>query len=419
MSDEQAIVDECGDQSFPASDPPSWTLGRESSAPTRVGHPEWEPMTAYVAEMSYFSGKMEAYLRYKEIPFERRVVGMKVMRDEVLAATGLMKVPVIRMANGQWLKDTTPMIEWLDSQYPDPPVIPKDPALRFLSKLVEDYADEWCWRAALYWRWRPTESRKLLMSRIGSEVLGDFPAPNWLAGWYFGRRQIATYLTGDGMTAETEPHIKQHYLDLLDSMSAILEDQPYLLGSHPTLVDIGLFGPMFRHYAEDPTPSRVMQERAPAVSAWVGRVWNARGSQLPAERTLSDFSHRGWDYFLKEIVQTYWPFLLRSAEAWKAGKKRVDHRAHGVTYKGLRVVHYRVYCLEVLQYEYEALSPADRKAVDDALAPHGKLELMPGLHSGLMKEHELPLPSTRPQPSRLQRLVLGLTGTPWDMPRAG
>ena len=31
-------------------------------------HPDWEPITAYVADMSYFSGKMEAYLRYKEIP---------------------------------------------------------------------------------------------------------------------------------------------------------------------------------------------------------------------------------------------------------------------------------------------------------------------------------------------------------------
>ena len=115
-------------------------------------HPEWEPITAYVADVSYFSGKMEAYLRYKEIPFERRVADMKMMRDEILPATGLMKVPVLRLANGQWLKDTTPMIDWLEAQYPDSPVIPKDPVLRFMSKLVEDYADEWCWRAALYWR---------------------------------------------------------------------------------------------------------------------------------------------------------------------------------------------------------------------------------------------------------------------------
>ena len=80
-------------------------------------HPDWEPITAYVADMSYFSGKMEAYLRYKEIPYERRVVTSGVMRDEVLPATGLMKVPVIRLADGRWLKDTTPMIDWFEAKY--------------------------------------------------------------------------------------------------------------------------------------------------------------------------------------------------------------------------------------------------------------------------------------------------------------
>lgn len=379
-------------------------------------HPQWEPITAYVADMSYFSGKMEAYLRYKEIPFERRVVDMKVLRDEILPATGLMKVPVLRLANGQWLKDTTPMIEWLDSRYPEPPVIPRDPVLRFMSKLVEDYADEWCWRAALYWRWKPKESRRLLMRRIGHEVLDDFPAPNWLAGWYYGRRQIATYLRGDGLSAETEPVIAQSYLDLLDSMSVMLEEQPYLLGSHPTLVDFGLFGPMFRHYAQDPTPSRVMEERAPAVFAWVGRIWNARAHRFGREPTLGDFSQPGWAFFLREIAQSYWPFLIANARAWAAGEKRLDHRAHGVVYRHLRVVHYRVFCLQVLQDAYRGLAPPNREAVDALLRPYGRLELIEGLDSGLIEEHELPLRPERPQPSRLQRIKLALMGTPWDMP---
>ena len=30
-------------------------------------------MTAYVADMSYFSGKMEAYLRYKGITYQRKL----------------------------------------------------------------------------------------------------------------------------------------------------------------------------------------------------------------------------------------------------------------------------------------------------------------------------------------------------------
>ncbi|MGB5811425.1 MAG: glutathione S-transferase family protein [Polyangiales bacterium] len=379
-------------------------------------HEASQPMTAYVADMSYFSGKMEAYLRYKEIPYQRRVVTSKVMRDEVLAATGLMKVPVIRLGDGRWLKDTTPMIDWFEAQRPRPPVVPTDPALRFLSKLVEDYADEWCWRAALYWRWIPEESRRLLMTRIGNEVLGDFPAPKRLAGWYYGRRQIASFLSGDGLTADTEPQIRQHYLDLLDNMSLLLEDQPFLLGSHPTLVDVGLFGPMFRHYAQDPTPSRLMEERAPQVYAWVGRMWNARASRLGDQVSLSRFSHPGWSYFLRELMENYWPFLLRSARAWQRGDKRVDHDAHGVTYRGLRVLHYRVYCLEVLQRTYTALPPQARAHVDEVLAPYGVLELIPDLDSGLMQEHELPLRPDRPQPSKFKRMLLGLTGTPWDMP---
>jgi len=379
-------------------------------------HPDWEPITAYVADTSYFSGKMEAYLRYKEIPYERRLVDSKLMRDEVLPATGLMKVPVLRLANGDWLKDTTPMIEWLDAQYPEPAVIPRDPVLRFMSKLVEDYADEWCWRAALYWRWKPIESRRLLMHRIGHEVLSDFPAPKWLAGWYYGRRQMATYLSGDGVDAETEPLVEREYLELLDAMTQLLDDQPFLLGSHPTLVDIGLFGPMFRHYAQDPTPGRVMEARAPQVYAWVGRLWNARAHRFEGEPTFSDFSHAGWDYFLREIAQSYWPFLLGNAKAWVAGRKRFDHPAHGVTYKQLKVVHYRVYCLEVLQAEYRRLAEADRNAVDELLRPYGRLELIEGLDSGLMEEHRLPLRTGREQPSGLQRLKLALMGTPWDMP---
>ena len=116
-------------------------------------------------------------------------------------------------------------------------------------------------------------------------------------------------------------------------------------------------------------------------------------------------------------MQSYWPFLVRNATAWQAGKSRVDHTAHGVTYRKLHVTHYRVYCLEVLQRAYAELPADARSTVDDLLSPYGTLEMMSGLSSGLMKEHEFPLPRTRPQPSKLRRLLLGLTGTPWDMPK--
>ena len=51
-------------------------------------------------------------------------------------------------------------------------------------------------------------------------------------------------------------------------------------GDVPTLADFGLYGPMFRHFSQDPTPAEVMRLRAPAVFEWVARLWNARGSRL-------------------------------------------------------------------------------------------------------------------------------------------
>lgn len=50
---------------------------------------------AYVMDVSYFSGKLEAYLRYKQMPYERVEVGWRQLEEQVAPLTGLMKVPVL------------------------------------------------------------------------------------------------------------------------------------------------------------------------------------------------------------------------------------------------------------------------------------------------------------------------------------
>jgi len=104
---------------------------------------KYEPFELYLYDVSYFSGKLEMYMRYKGIPF-KRVEALNSQKVSIfLKNTGLVKVPIVKAANGEWLKDTTPMIDWFESQYPESHVVPEDPALMFISKLVEDYADEW------------------------------------------------------------------------------------------------------------------------------------------------------------------------------------------------------------------------------------------------------------------------------------
>jgi len=60
---------------------------------------------------------------------------------------------------------------------------------------------------------------------------------------------------------------------------------PYMLGNHPTFVDFGFAGPFFRHFSSDFTARKIMQQQAPAVFEWVGRLWNAKASkfQMPSD----------------------------------------------------------------------------------------------------------------------------------------
>lgn len=376
-----------------------------------------KPITAYVADVSYFSGKLEAYLRYKEIPYNRKMVNVKTLVNEVYANTRMMKMPVIRLNDGTWLKDTTPMLEWFEQQKPEYSIFPQDPATHFIAMLIEDYADEWCWRSALYWRWCFPESRALLGRRIGEEILGDWPLPSKLTGWYIAERQIRTYLKGDGLTKETEPFIKKHYTDMLASMQAILSDSPYLLGDKPSIADFGLFGPMFRHFGLDPAPAKVMIEQAPAVYEWLARLWNEKGSRIDKCATFNDFSHPGWQYFMNELVNVYLPFLKANAQAWEHKQKRFDLITPEVTYPQLKTLHYRVYCLEMLQQRFNALKAQDKKSVENIFSTSGTFDLGEPVDSGMTDEFRFPIQPATEKLTAFDRLILTATGTPWDMPK--
>src|SRR5215471_12373998 len=97
-------------------------------------------LRVYGSEISYFTGKLEAYLRYKAIPYERVPMIARHFNHTIPQATGAAQMPAVLLPDGRWMTDTTPMIEWLETQVPDPAVIPSDPLQAFASYLLEDYA---------------------------------------------------------------------------------------------------------------------------------------------------------------------------------------------------------------------------------------------------------------------------------------
>ena len=322
----------------------------------------------YGLRISYYTGKMEAYLRFKEIAHDfvvlnRSLIGM------LKAKTGAAQMPAVELPDGRFMTDTTPMIAWFETQYPEPAVIPQDPVLGVISHLLEDYAEEWLWRPAMHYRWSYKTDRLHLSRKIVDELMHDIPTPGFLKRAIIRRRQLGEYVKKDGVDANTWDHVESIYLDTLDRLEQVFRDRPYLLGEQPTLGDFGFFASMFRHFAQDPTASDIMRLRAPGVFAWQARLWNARASDTSNElvNTLpSDLSP-----ILQDVADAYLPYLNANAEAWQQGLQHFDPVIQGVQYRAVPVSQYRVWCLEQLQRCVQAVPEADRSAVQNVLENHG------------------------------------------------
>ena len=108
---------------------------------------------------SPYTRKMLALLRYRRIP-HRIIWGSHF---EPLANYPAPKVKLLPTfyfptANGkEAVVDSTPIIQRLEREHDDRKVVPDDPLLRFLTNLIEDFADEWVTKAMFHYRWHFSE----------------------------------------------------------------------------------------------------------------------------------------------------------------------------------------------------------------------------------------------------------------------
>jgi glutathione S-transferase len=328
-------------------------------------------MKIYGSKISYYTGKLEAYLRYKGVPYElfSPYPHQKAIRKHV----GANQLPVVERSDGRWMSDTTPILLQLETEHPRPTVLPANPVVKFIALLMEDYADEWLWRSAMHYRWSYSHDRELLSSIIADEVLKELPLPRFMRRRVIQRRQLGGFVRGDGVRAETWDHVEAGYIAALDNMSTMLANRRFLLGDAPSLADFGFMAPMLRHFGHDPTPVDIMRNRAPAVYAWLGRVWNARPpgggpdfvQQMPSDAVP----------MLREICETHLEQLAANVAAYADGPRRFAMTIQECGYVNMPVSRYRVACLERLRESFTNLLGSDQDSVRKLL-PYSQAEIL-------------------------------------------
>ena len=81
-------------------------------------------------ELSYFSGKARAYLRYKQRMgdlsegFEDVLATPELVMGLLTPATGSGAVPQMLTGDGQWVQDSSDIIDFIEAHHDKVPVIP-------------------------------------------------------------------------------------------------------------------------------------------------------------------------------------------------------------------------------------------------------------------------------------------------------
>lgn len=273
----------------------------------------------YGAEISYFSAKVRAYLRWKGLPFEEVSASRSVYQQIILPHIGFPVIPVVHTPEGVWLQDSTDIIDALEAQHPEPCVRPPGAVQHLVTRLLELLGDEWLLLPAMHYRWH--HNRDWAMQAFGALATPDATEADQRS---VGERLASPFAQAAEMLgAEPAMHaaVEQAYLGLLQELNTHFSRHLFVLGEHASVADFGLYGPLYAHLYRDPASGELMKREAPAVVRWIERLSTARtqptgtwpaGDNIP--ETLLPILKRQMREQMPDLAET-----ARHLQRWLAG----------------------------------------------------------------------------------------------------
>ena len=330
----------------------------------------------YGSEMSYFSGKARAYLRWKGIEFTEIAPTPDLMKSEIIANIGWPVIPVLKTEDGEYIQDTADIIAHFERSGGSPSALPKHPLQLMVTFLLQLYADEWMTLPAMHYRWNHNED--WIYGEFGKNAAPDgTPEQQYEAGKKVGQR-FRSFVPMLGITPETAPGVEKAYEQFLADFSSHLKKLPYLLGTRASYADFALIGPLYAHQYRDKFSGEHMKRKAPLVADYVERV--IAGEGRAGDLVQNDDIPKTLLPILKAALGEHVPVLAATIEKFNTWAETADPRAE--VPRGLGMIPFatggragmisaRTFSLLRLQDAldvYQMMMPSDRKRADAMLA---------------------------------------------------
>ena len=264
---------------------------------------------------SPYSQKMRAILHYRRLPFDWVQI-TPAIRSQI-KHDGPPIIPILRLPEDQSLHvDSTPLAFQLEERHSERSIIPDDPAMAFLSNLIEDLGDEWVTKMMFHYRWDLEIDQMYSSRQIISDNSPGLRGDDLKQAAEAIRQRQVERMPLVGCTRQNKPIIERSFHELLAILDSFATRDEFIFGTRPSLADFGLFGQL-KTLASDHTSMLIMRNTVPSVYDWVRRLEDSSG----IEGEWHDFADMrpAVSELLKFSARYYLPFLEANAIAHAEG----------------------------------------------------------------------------------------------------
>ncbi|HBZ72055.1 MAG TPA: hypothetical protein DEP35_20930 [Deltaproteobacteria bacterium] len=222
-------------------------------------------ITLFQFDVSPYCDKIRRVLHWKRQPYKIEEIPLAQAFTRVRKLNPAGKLPCLEH-DGRMIGDSTDIAYYLEEKFPEPPLVPKDPQLRGLCHMLEDWADESLYFYEMRLRFTlPHNARRFIPELTKHD-------PGWMktAARYFIPHMMRGVLSRQGLGRKPLERALHDVERHVGAVGDWLSGRAWLVGDALSLADLSVFAQLacIRGAEEG---ARIIASSLP-VTEWMERV---------------------------------------------------------------------------------------------------------------------------------------------------